>query len=75
MEVNASSSGIQTFLNASQQVQESAAQIAKSTANGSLEGTTEAIVDLKVAELQAQAATKIIEAEGNQIGSLLDTLA
>ncbi|RLA04927.1 MAG: hypothetical protein DRQ47_02455 [Gammaproteobacteria bacterium] len=75
MEVNASSSGIQTFLNASQQVQESAAQIAKSTANGSLEGTTEAIVDLKVAEQQAQAATKIIEAEGNQIGSLLDTLA
>lgn len=75
MEINsASTSGIQTFLNASERVQSSATQIASSIKNGETSDLAKPIVDLKIAEQQAGAAVKIIQAESNQIGSLLDLI-
>jgi len=75
MEISPTSSGIQTFLNASQKVQESAAKIARSSIEGSTANLVEPLVDLKVAEQQAGAAAKIIEVEGKQVGTLLDMMA
>ena len=75
MEINsAATSGIQTFLNASERVQSSATQIASSIKNGETSDLVKPIVDLKIAEQQAGAAVKIIQAESNQIGSLLDLI-
>ncbi len=71
----AQTSGVQTFLNANQRVQESANQIAKSSASGSSADLTSPLIDLKVAEQQASAAVKIIEAESAQVGTLLDLQA
>lgn len=75
MEINsASTSGIQTFLAASEQVHKSASQIADNIKTGSTSDLINPIVDLKVAEQQAGAAAKIIEVESNQIGTLLDLI-
>jgi hypothetical protein len=75
MEINsATTSGIQAFLTASERVQESATQIANSIKDGSISDLINPIVDLKIAEQQAGAAAKIIAAENNQIGTLLDLI-
>ena len=75
MEISSTSSGIQTFLNASQRVQDSATRIANSVINGSPADIVTPLVDLKVAEQQAGAAAKIIEAEQKIVGTLFDILA
>jgi len=74
MAINPVASGIQTFLSANQRIQESASEIARSAINGADANLVEPIIDLKVAEQQALAATKIIEVEKSQIGTLLDVL-
>ncbi|MCP3675529.1 MAG: flagellar biosynthesis protein FlgE [Gammaproteobacteria bacterium] len=71
----AQSSGVQTFLNANQRVEESANKIAQSSVSGSITDLASSLTDLKVAEQQAGAAVKIIEAESTQIGTLLDLQA
>jgi len=71
----AQSSGVQTFLNANQRVQESANKIAQSSVSGSTSDLASPLIDLKVAEQQASAAVKIIEAESTQVGTLLDLQA
>ncbi|MCP4413676.1 MAG: hypothetical protein GY808_14040 [Gammaproteobacteria bacterium] len=74
MVINPVASGIQTFLSANQRIQESASEIAKSSDNGVNTNLVEPIIELKVAEQQAVPATKIIEVEKSQIGTLLDVL-
>ncbi len=64
-----SSTGFQAFQNAQLRVNQAADKIAK---NESLESQTEAVIELKQAELQAQAAAKVIQAENDVAGSLLD---
>ena len=75
MESNAIASGVQTFLNAEQRIAESASKIASSVASDSSGNLAEPLIDLKVAEQQATAATKIIEVEKDQVGTILDLLA
>ena len=75
MEAGSITSGVQAFLNASQRVQESATKIAQSSIEGSTADLVSPLVELKVAEQQAGAAAKVIEAESTQIGTLLDVLA
>ena len=75
METNPISSGVQTFLNANQKIQDSAAQIAKSSENDSSTDLVAPLIELKEAEQQAKAALKIIEAENSQVATLLDVLA
>ncbi len=74
MAINPVASGIQTFLSASQRIQESAAEIAQSSVKGVDANLVEPLIELKVAEQQAVAATKIIEVEKSQVGTLLDVL-
>jgi len=74
MDTSSVASGIQTFLGASQRVQESANTIARNSVNGSPADMVEPLVDLKVAEQQAGAAARIIEVESAQVGTLLDLL-
>jgi len=71
----AQASGVQTFLNANQRVQDSANKIAQSSVSGSTTDLASSVIDLKVAEQQAGAAVKIIEAESAQVGTLLDLQA
>lgn len=61
-------------MNASQRIQETSSRIADNTAKGSFDGLITELVELKVAEQQAGAAAKIIEAENKQVGTLLDIL-
>ncbi len=75
MEMSATASGIQSFLNAKERIQDSATQIARSVVDGSPGDLIEPLIDLKVAEQQAGAAAKIIEVENKQVGTLLDLLA
>ncbi len=74
MAINPVASGIQTFLSANQRIQESASEIAQSSVNGADTNLVEPLIELKVAEQQAVAATKIIEVEKSQVGTLLDAL-
>ena len=79
MEINSLASGVSVLQNAQQKVQQSASQIASAiTSQGTSQGTSsdlaKPIVELKVAELQAQAGAKIIEVEGKTVGTLLDLL-
>ena len=75
MEINSLASGISVLQNAQQQVQQSASQIANIvTKQGPTSDLVEPIVELKVAEQQAQAGAKIIEVEGKTVGTLLDLL-
>lgn len=68
-------SGIQAFTIATERVQNSANQIAKSVIKGSPADLVKPLIDLKVAEQQAVAAAKVIQVEKNQVGTLLDILA
>jgi len=56
-------------------MQESASEIAQSSMNGADADITKPVIELKVAEQQAIAATKIIEVEKNVVGTLLDVLS
>ena len=75
MEAGAISTAVRAFMNAKQSVQDSAQEIALSSINGSPSDMISPLIELKVAEQQAMAAAKIISAENNRIGSLLDILA
>ena len=73
MEVSAVASGIQTFLQAQQRIADSAQRIASaSVSEAGPQSLVEPLIDLRVAEQQAQAGAKIIEVEQNTIGTLLD---
>jgi len=74
MAINPVASGVQAFLGASQRIEESADKIAQSSDKGADANLAEPLIELKVAEQQAIAATKIIEAENNTVGTLLDVL-
>jgi len=66
-----SSTGFQAFQTAQLRLNEAADKIAR---NESLESQTEGIIELKQAELQAQAAAKVIQAENDVAGSILDII-
>ena len=73
MTISAVNSGIQSFLQAQQRLNESAEQIASASVSESgPQSLIEPLVDLRVAEQQALASAKIIEVEQNTIGALLD---
>ncbi|PCJ45134.1 MAG: hypothetical protein COA74_16250 [Gammaproteobacteria bacterium] len=72
MEINSLASGVSVLQAAEQRVQQSAAQIASASKSGSSVDVTKSIIDLKVAEQQAQAGVRIIEAEGQAVGTLLN---
>ena len=75
MEINSLASGVSVLQNAEQRVQQSASQIASATTSqGSTTDLVKPIIELKVAEQQAQAGAKIIEAEGKTVGTILDLL-
>jgi hypothetical protein len=74
MEINSTNLGIQSFLNATQRVEESAVQIAKSSTGDTSVNLTNALVDLKVAEREAGVAAKIIEVENAQVGTIMDLI-
>ena len=52
-----------------------ATRIAGAGATGALESITEAVVDLRVAELQVKASAKVIETAGQTLGTIIDVLA
>ena len=66
-----SSTGFQAFQTAQLRLNEAADKIAR---NESLESQTEGIIELKQAELQAQAAAKVIQTENDVAGSILDII-
>jgi hypothetical protein len=73
MAITPLASGIQTFLQSQQRVADSASRIASaSISEAGPQSLVEPLIDLRVAEQQAQAGAKIIEVEQNMIGSLLD---
>ena len=74
MEINSANLGIQSILNATQRVEESAVQIAKSSTGDTSVNLTNALVDLKVAEREAGVAAKIIEVENAQVGTIMDLI-
>ena len=76
MTISAVNSGIQSFLQAQQRLSTSAEQIASaSVSENGTQSLIEPIVDLRVAEQQALASVRIIEAEQNTLGALLDITA
>lgn len=76
MTISVVNSGIQSFLQAQQRLSTSAQQIASASVfEDGPQSLIEPLVDLRVAEQQAQASAKIIEVEGKIIGSLLDIKA
>ena len=76
METNSLASGVSVLQNARQRVQESASEIASITTNqGPTSDLVKPLIELKVAEQQAQAGVKIIEVEGKVVGTLLNLLA
>ncbi len=75
MEMSPIASGVQAYLGATQRIQESANEIANSSVNGTTADLVEPLIELKVAEQQAVAATKIIEVAKSQVGTLLDVLS
>jgi hypothetical protein len=75
MEINSLASGTTVLQNAQKSAQQSASQIANSsTSQGTTSDLAKSVVDLKVAEQQAQAGAKIIELEGKTVGTILDLL-
>ncbi len=74
MTINPIASGVKIFTDATQRIQTSATEIAQSSINGKGADLVEPLIELKVAEQQAVAATKIIETKINQVGTLLDVL-
>lgn len=56
-------------------VQEAATRIVQSSGSGDIDALTEALVDLKSAELQAKASAKVIESANETVGTLIDVLA
>ena len=55
--------------------QDAASRIAQSSVNGNLDELTEALVDLKAAELQSKASAKVIESANEAVGTLIDVIA
>ncbi len=72
-----SANGLQAFQNAQQRVSNAAEKIANNSTRGnsSTNDLAKAVVDLKQGELQARAAVKVINAENQTIGSLLNIKA
>ena len=66
-----SSTGFQAFQTAQLRLNEAADKIAR---NESLESQTEGLIELKQAELQAQAAAKVIQTENDVAESILDII-
>lgn len=74
MVINATATGLQAFLSATQRIQVSATKIARANIDGSPADLIAPLIELKVAEQQILAAAKIIETEKKQVGILLDLL-
>ena len=72
MAVNSVSSGIQAFMAAQRRLNVSAEKIALAPLQGAPVNIVEPLIDLKVAEIQAKAAAKVIETENTTIGALFD---
>jgi len=75
MAITPVASGIQTFLSANQRIQESASEIAQSSVNGVDADLVEPLKTNTHSVKRAVAATKIIEVEKSQVGTLLDVLS
>ncbi len=69
------STGLQGVREGLQRANDAATRIAGSGATGDLESITEAVVDLRVAELQVKASAKVIETAEQTLGTIIDVLA
>ena len=67
--------GLQGVREGLQRANDAATRIAGSGATGDLESITEAVVDLRAAELQVKASAKVIDTAGQTLGTLIDVLA
>jgi hypothetical protein len=69
--------GLQGLRNSLDRAQDAANRIVKATttSDGSLQDVTEAVVDLKSAELGAKASARVVETANRTTGSLIDILA
>ncbi len=67
--------GLQGVREGLQRANDAATRIAGSGATGDLQSLTEAVVDLRAAELQVKVSAKVIDAAGQTLGTLIDVLA
>jgi len=78
---NLISSGVQGFQDATSRANEAAQEIASQVVNDSSEDSVDqkdlvnSLVDLKVAEIDAQANAKVLQTASDLVGSLLDVTA
>ncbi len=74
---SASASGLQAFNSAQQRIDRASQTIARSgtTATDEVENQTQALLELNQGEEQAKVATRVISAQNQVIGSLLDVRA
>lgn len=68
-------SGVQGVREGFVRAQDAAERIAGSSLSSGLDDIVEAAVDLEAAELQVKASTRLIEAENNTVGHLIDIFA
>ena len=70
-------SGLQGIRNSVKQLQQAADKIAGHTTGATQNPAdlTKSVIDLKQAEIRGEAAVKVLEAQTDMLGSLLDTQA
>lgn len=69
------STGLSGVREGIQRANDAAARIAENGAGGNLSELTEAVVELRAAELQVKASARVIEAADRTLGSVIDILA
>lgn len=67
--------GLQGVRDGLVRAQDAATRIAGASVGGNLDQIVEAAVDLRAAQQQVQASARVIEAENNTVGRLIDILA
>ena len=69
-----SSNGVQGISDAFARAQDASSRILEAGTSGSLDQMAAAIVELKAAEMQVAASAKVVEAENEMRGRLIDIL-
>ena len=67
--------GLQGVLDGIARAQDASSRIVSSGTGGNLDQIVQGIVDLKQAELQVKASARVIEADAQTHGTLIDVLA
>ncbi len=67
--------GVQSLQNSLARVDQAAAAINQAAASGDAAALAEALVQLKVAETEAQAGVAVVDTAGKLLGSLIDVRA